>query len=73
MKPSKFIIFSLLIYLLSSPSFSETIDDLVRRDGKFYLKFSEELFSGNLKERFREHSGTVSGKVNISDIGILVS
>ena len=56
MKPSKFIIFSLLIYLLSSPSFSETIDDLVRRDGKFYLQFSEELFSGNLKERFRWNS-----------------
>ena len=36
--------FCLAIAALASPVWSETIDDLVERDGKYYLKFTDEGF-----------------------------
>ena len=43
--------FCLVITVFVSPVWSETIDDLVERNGKYYLKFSEELFNGKLEGR----------------------
>ena len=39
----------LILSLLSSPVGSETIDDFVERDGKYYLKFTDEGFSGKVE------------------------
>ena len=39
----------LILSLLSSPVWSETIDDLVERNGKHYLKFTDEPFSGKVE------------------------
>ena len=41
----------LILSLLSSPVGSETIDDFVERDGKYYLKFTENPFSGKVEGR----------------------
>ena len=41
--------FCLAIATIASPSFSETIDDFVERNGKYYLKFSDEGFSGKVE------------------------
>ena len=50
-------LFSILILsLLSSPSWSETIDELVERDGKYYLKFTDSPFTGKI-------SGRLNGKI----------
>ena len=38
----------IFISLLSSSSWSETLDDLVERDGLYYPKFSEVLFTGKI-------------------------
>ena len=38
----------LFLSLLSSPSWSETFDDLVQRDGVYYKKFSNVPFSGKI-------------------------
>lgn len=48
MKLSKTLLVILFISLLSSPSWSETIDDLVFRDGISYLKFSDVPFTGEI-------------------------
>ena len=48
MKPIITIITILFISLLSSPSWSETMDDLVERDGLFYKKFTDIPFSGEI-------------------------
>ena len=37
--------FCLVIAAFASPCFSETIDDLVKRDGKYYLKFTQGIVS----------------------------
>ena len=44
----KILITILFLSLLSSPSWSETFDDLVKRDGLYYKKFSDVPFSGKL-------------------------
>ena len=44
----KTLITILFLSLLSSPSWSETFDDLVERDGLYYKKFSEVPFSGKI-------------------------
>ena len=48
----KILVFTLLITFflggIVSISKSETIDDLVQREGMFYLKFSDMPFSGEL-------------------------
>ena len=51
MKHLTTLITILFISLLSSPSFSDTltVDELVRRDGLFYKKFSNEPFTGDIK------------------------
>tara|TARA_B110000196_G_C20490362_1_gene362126 strand:+ start:49 stop:453 length:405 start_codon:yes stop_codon:yes gene_type:complete len=44
----KIIITILFLSLLSSPSWSQTFDDLVERDGVYYKKFSDVPFSGKV-------------------------
>ena len=44
----KILITILFLSLLSSPSWSETMDDLVKRDGLYYEKFSDVPFSGKV-------------------------
>ena len=39
----------LAIAALASPVWSQTIDDFVERDGKYYLKFTDESFSGKVE------------------------
>ena len=46
MKPIITFITILFITLLSSPSWSETMEDLVKRDGLYYKKFTDVPFSG---------------------------
>ena len=48
-------IITLLLYLLSSPSWSETIEDLVERGGLYYKKFTDTPFTGEI-------SGIQNGK-----------
>ena len=48
MKPINSLLSILFISLLSSPSWSETLDDLVERDGLYYPKFSEVPFTGKI-------------------------
>ena len=38
----------LLLSLISFPSWGETMDDLVQRDGRFYKKFTEVPFTGEV-------------------------
>jgi len=47
----------ILMSLVSFPSWGETIDDIVLRDGLIYAKYSETPFSGNI-------SGIANGQVN---------
>ena len=44
----KTLITIIFLSLLSSPSWSETQDDLVKRDGVYYKKFSDVPFSGKV-------------------------
>ena len=44
----KTLITILFLSLLSSPSWSETMDDLVKRDGLYYEKFADVPFSGKV-------------------------
>ena len=44
----KILLTILFLSLLSSPSWSETFDDLVQRDGVYYKKFSEVPFTGKV-------------------------
>ena len=50
----------LFISLLSSPSWSVTIDDLVLRKGLYYKKFTDVPFSGDIKGRIS--GGFINGK-----------
>ena len=50
MKPINTFLAMLFISLLSSPSWSETMDDLVERDGLYYEKFTDVPFSGEVTE-----------------------
>ena len=43
-----FLSFCLVILSLASPVWSETIDELVERNGKYYLKYSDGGFSGKV-------------------------
>ena len=51
-----FIIPLVLMSLVSFPSWGETIDDIVPRDGLIYAKLSETSLSGNI-------SGLANGQV----------
>ena len=48
MKPIKTLLTILFISLLSSPSWSVTIGDLVERDGLYYEKFTDAPFNGKV-------------------------
>ena len=48
MKPINTFLTMLFISLLSSASWSETMDDLVKRDGFYYQKFTEVPFTGKV-------------------------
>jgi antitoxin component YwqK of YwqJK toxin-antitoxin module len=48
MKPFKTLLTILVISLLSSPSWSETIGDLVQREGIYYKQFTDVPFSGKV-------------------------
>ena len=50
MKPIKTLITILFISLLSSPSWSATLGDLVERDGLYYEKFNDVPFTGKVTE-----------------------
>ena len=41
--------FCLMIVVFASPVLSQIIDDFVERDGKYYLKFTDESFSGKVE------------------------
>ena len=84
MKHITTLITILFISLLSSPSWSETltIDDLVRRDGLLYKKFTNVPFTGEITGRdtgqfkdgkeegyweFYHYNGQLSGKGNMKE------
>ena len=48
MKPINTLLVLLFISLLSSPSWSETYDDLVEREGLWYKKFTDVPFTGEI-------------------------
>jgi hypothetical protein len=48
MKLIKTLLTILVISLLSSPSWSETLDDLVVRDNLYYKKFTDVPFTGKV-------------------------
>ena len=48
MKPIKTLLTILFILLLSSPSWSVTLGDLVERDGLYYEKFTDIPFTADL-------------------------
>jgi hypothetical protein len=48
MKPINTLLALLFISLLSSPSWSATMDDLVEREGIYYEKFTDVPFSGEI-------------------------
>ena len=48
MKLIKTLLTILVISLLSSPSWSETIDDLVERNGLYYQNFTDVPFTGKI-------------------------
>ena len=51
MKPFKTLLTILFISLLSSPSWSVTIDDLVKREGIYYEKFTDVPFTGKVTDK----------------------
>jgi len=48
MKPINTLLALLFISLLSSPSWGETMDDLVERNGLYYQKFTDVPFTGEI-------------------------
>ena len=53
MKLFKTLLTILVISLLSSPSWSATMDDLVKRDDLYYEKFTDVPFTGKLTGRLQ--------------------
>jgi len=53
MKLIKTLLTILVISLLSSPSWSETLDDLVQREGIYYQKFTDVPFSGKVTGEYQ--------------------
>ena len=51
MKPINTLVALLFISLLSSPSWSMTLDDLVEREGLYYEKFTDVPFTGEVTGR----------------------
>ena len=48
-----FLLPLLLLSLISTPCLSETMGDLVKRDGIYYKKFTETPFTGKVTGRFQ--------------------
>jgi len=48
MKPINTLLTLLFLSLMSSPSWSETYDELVYRDGLYYKQFYEDPFTGQI-------------------------
>ena len=48
MKPINSLLAMLFVSLLSSPSWSETMDDLVKREGLYYEKFTDVPYTGKV-------------------------
>ena len=48
-----FLLPILLLSLISTPCLSETMGDLVKRDGIYYKKFTETPFTGKVTGRFQ--------------------
>jgi antitoxin component YwqK of YwqJK toxin-antitoxin module len=63
MKPIKTLLTILFISLLSSPSWSVTLDDLVKRDDLYYEKFTDAPFNGKVtgKEQGSFNNGVKDG------------
>ena len=61
MKKLTSIILILFLSILSSPSWSETFDDLVERDGLYYKKFTDVPFTGEIKS-VKEQGSFKDGK-----------
>ena len=67
MKPMKTLLTILFISLLSSPSWSVTIGNLVERDGLYYEKFTDIPFTGEVTGR--EQGSFKNGKKEGAWIG----
>ena len=65
--------FCLAIAAFACPVWSETIDDLVERNGKYYLKFSDEVFSGKVEGKVQGTLKDGLWEVSLSFIGMMVS
>ena len=59
-----FLLPILLLSLISTPCLSETMDELVKRDGLYYEKLSKTLFTGKVtgKEQGRIKDGKKEGE-----------
>ena len=59
-----FLLPILLLSLISTPCLSETMDELVKRDGLYYEKLSKTLFTGKVtgKEQGRIKNGKKEGE-----------
>ena len=65
MKMKTLFLFPILfLSLISTPCFSETMGELVKRDGLYYEKFSKTPFTGNVtgKEKGRIKDGKKEGE-----------
>ena len=58
------VLITFLVSIFSSPSWSETIEDLVERGGLYYKKFTETPFSGEIsgKENGKFKKGKKEGR-----------
>ena len=48
--------FLLILFFLSAPSLGESMDDLVKRGGLYYKKFTDVPFTGEIKEGWHRGS-----------------
>ena len=69
MKMKTLFLFPILfLSLISTPCFSETMSELVKRDGLYYEKLSKTLFTG--KVTGKEQGKIKDGKKKVSGLGI---
>jgi hypothetical protein len=74
------IITIVLISFISSPSWSETMGDLVYREGTYYKKFTDVPFTGEVegqtqglfKNGERHKTGPLSYRLSCALVGVLV-
>ena len=58
-----FLIPLILFSLISLPSLSESMDDLVQRDGLYFIKNSDDLFTGKIKEFYKTDEIRLTGEI----------